>query len=149
MTLSVPATPDLPFRLVVNAVVADTDGRVLLLRRSPRSSANPGRWELPGGKVDDGEHFDDALRREVREETGLEIALGGPIGVAGQRLSDRTAIHLVMGAASTGDDLQLSDEHDASVWTHPSRFPELDLANWFAEFLERDGHHLEEYLRGH
>jgi mutator protein MutT len=57
----------------VGAVVV-RDGKVLLIRRGhePRK----GEWSLPGGIVELGESLVDALRREVREETGLEIAIG-------------------------------------------------------------------------
>jgi len=59
------------------AVVAliEANARVLLIRRA----LNPGRglWALPGGYMDAGELPDAALRREVREEVGIEIAVGG------------------------------------------------------------------------
>ena len=57
----------------VGGVVLDGD-RVLLIRRAhpPRQ----GEWSLPGGKVELGESLIEAVRREVREETGLEVAVG-------------------------------------------------------------------------
>jgi ADP-ribose pyrophosphatase YjhB (NUDIX family) len=57
----------------VAAVVFDGAGRVLLVQRGrePRK----GSWGLPGGLIDVGEALLDAVRREVREETGLEIAV--------------------------------------------------------------------------
>ncbi|MER8105760.1 NUDIX domain-containing protein [Kitasatospora sp. NPDC094016] len=58
-------------RFVVAAVITDGD-RVLLLRR-PADDFMPGLWELPSGKVEPGEEFDKALRRETEEETGLTI----------------------------------------------------------------------------
>ena len=57
----------------VGAVIV-RDGRALIVRRAhePRK----GEWSLPGGLLHLGESLADAVRREVREETGLEIALG-------------------------------------------------------------------------
>ena len=60
----------------VAAVVFDRDGRVLLGRRIDR-----GEWGLPSGHVEVGETVVDAVCREVREETGLEVAVDRLIGV--------------------------------------------------------------------
>ncbi|MGW6058787.1 (deoxy)nucleoside triphosphate pyrophosphohydrolase [Streptomyces sp. NPDC055189] len=57
-------------RIVVGAALYD-DGRLLAARRSaPPELA--GRWELPGGKVEPGEHPEEALVRELREELGVD-----------------------------------------------------------------------------
>jgi 8-oxo-dGTP diphosphatase len=63
-------------RVAAYAVVRDPDGRVLLTRNSSRSDF-PGLWSLPGGGVDHGEHPAQAVLREVREETGLDVRLTG------------------------------------------------------------------------
>ena len=64
-----------PFCLVVRAVIRDEQGRCLLLRRSSACKTFVGMWEWPGGKADPGETFEETVRREVGEETGLEIKL--------------------------------------------------------------------------
>ena len=67
-------TPDplaLPWvRIGAYAIVTDDAGRILLCRIAPGYPA-AGKWTLPGGGVDHGEHPDDAVLRELGEETGL------------------------------------------------------------------------------
>jgi ADP-ribose pyrophosphatase YjhB (NUDIX family) len=60
----------------VAAVVLDGEGRILLQRRSDN-----GLWGLPGGSVEIGEAVRDAIKREVREETGLTVEVVRLIGV--------------------------------------------------------------------
>jgi len=57
---------------VAVAVLIRSDGSALLARR-PGSKVYAGYWEFPGGKVEPGEDVADALRREIREELGIEI----------------------------------------------------------------------------
>jgi 8-oxo-dGTP diphosphatase len=54
-----------------SAVVLDDEGRILLARRA--GDPERGKWDLPGGFLEEGEHPLDALVRELREETGLEV----------------------------------------------------------------------------
>ena len=61
------------------AVVVDAGGRVLLARR--RNEPFAGRWDLPGGFLNESEHPLDALRRELAEETGLEVEPNEFLGV--------------------------------------------------------------------
>ncbi len=60
----------------VAAIIRDGEGRLLLQRRSDN-----GRWGLPGGSVEIGESVREAIIREVREETGLEVEVERLIGV--------------------------------------------------------------------
>jgi 8-oxo-dGTP diphosphatase len=62
----------------VGAVVADESGHILVVRRGRPPSA--GLWSLPGGRVDPGETFTEAARREVAEETGLTVEVHDLIG---------------------------------------------------------------------
>lgn len=62
--------------LGVCAVIADGDGRVLLVRHTYRSQP----WGLPGGLVRHGEQPADALAREVREELGVDVSIGQVLG---------------------------------------------------------------------
>ncbi len=70
--------PDAPL-VGVGAAVFDEQGRVLLVRRGRPPRA--GHWGLPGGLLELGETLEAGVRREVAEECGIEIAVGGVAGV--------------------------------------------------------------------
>jgi 8-oxo-dGTP diphosphatase len=60
--------------LAVGAVIEDKDGRILLVKHKPeRGGYWQGKWICPGGKLKLGETLEEGARREVREETGLDI----------------------------------------------------------------------------
>ncbi|GIU94080.1 MAG: hypothetical protein KatS3mg012_0537 [Gaiellaceae bacterium] len=63
----------------VAALVRDGRGRLLLARRAEEPFA--GRWDTPGGFLEEGEHPVDALVRELSEETGLTVAVRDLVGV--------------------------------------------------------------------
>ena len=74
--------------LVVAAALFDHAGRVLIAQR-PAGKALAGRWEFPGGKVDAGESEQGALRRELREELGIEVLAARPFMRLAHAYEDR------------------------------------------------------------
>jgi 8-oxo-dGTP diphosphatase len=74
--------------LVVAAALFDHAGRVLIAQR-PAGKALAGRWEFPGGKVDAGESEHGALRRELREELGIEVLAARPFMRLAHAYEDR------------------------------------------------------------
>ncbi len=65
----------------VGAIIVNTRGEVFLARRGPLAKNERGLWEFPGGSVEFGETLADALRREIREEYGLDIEVGALLDV--------------------------------------------------------------------
>jgi len=80
-------------RLVVAAVIRDAGGRYLVALR-PAGRAMAGLWEFPGGTVEDGEHAEAALERELLEELGVEVAVGAPLTFAWHREAGREILLL-------------------------------------------------------
>ncbi len=76
ITLEPDADRAIALRTSVSAVILDRRGRLLLQQRS-----DGGQWGLPGGSVEIGESVTAAVMREVREETGLTVAVGPLVGV--------------------------------------------------------------------
>lgn len=66
------------FKPLVTAAIVEK-GHILAVREG--SGAHHQRWNLPGGKLDLGEHLTDAVAREVREETGYKVEVEGLFGV--------------------------------------------------------------------
>lgn len=104
-------------QLVVGAVVQH-DGKVMLLQR-PEDDFMGGIFELPSGKVEAGEALDTALIREVKEESGLDVAairdyLGSFDYTSGSGKKSRQFNFAVDVAAPEAIELQ---EHDAYAWT--------------------------------
>jgi len=60
----------------VGAIITDSQGRLFLARRGIKAKNERGLWEFPGGSVELGETMAAALRREMREEFGIEITVG-------------------------------------------------------------------------
>lgn len=114
-------------RTVVGAVIIDC-GRVLAARRAvPADLA--GGWEFPGGKVEDGETLEGALRREVAEELDLAIVVGpelaGPDGA--WPISSAYELRLFIAAVAGGGDPTPGPDHDQVRWLDAD---ELDAVAW-------------------
>lgn len=77
----------------VVAAVVEHDGSFLVTRRL-KGTHLEGLWEFPGGKCDDGESHHECLAREIREELGVEIAIGPQILAVSHDYAERTiALH--------------------------------------------------------
>ncbi len=123
------------FGLSVRVFLTDDDGKILILKRSTDSKTNPGKWELPGGKVDQGESFDQALIREVCEETQLKISLDHVVGVSEQNLHLFRAVHIIMSGKIVEGELNLSSEHEGYAWVFFENLREYELADWLNDFV--------------
>ena len=111
--------------LIVVAAIIRQNGRILITQRSANTHLAQ-LWEFPGGKVEPGETHQDALRREIREEIGLEIDIHGLVFEVAHDYPGRSVrLHFYDCSVITGmpQRLQVSDLR----WVYPS---ELEAAEF-------------------
>jgi len=117
----------------VVAGVLIADGRVLLTLRSGTRRAYPSTWALPGGHVESGELEAEALRRELREELGIDVLTYEDEPTSRLHLTNEgpgADLHLSTWRVGTWEGTpsnQLPDEHERIAWLDAS---ELDGLVW-------------------
>ncbi len=125
-------------RVTVAALISDPEGRLLLLE-GPKW---PGEYGIPAGKVEYGESLEEALRREVMEETGLTLL--APRFLEVQELIEEEGFHkaahyvsMAYSALSPRCELQLNDEWESGNWFLPEEALALPLNRPTRELIEQ------------
>lgn len=102
--------------------ICEYNDKVLLLKIRPHSSHDAGRWEIPGGKVKKCEYFDEGLKREYLEETGLEVDVISLLSVirrdytACKTSEEVKSIQMIMKVTCQSDEVTISEEHEDYGW---------------------------------
>ena len=140
------AYPDRPYLAVSAAIIRD--GQVLVVRRARAPAL--GIWTLPGGVVEAGETLTEALRREVAEETGIEVE---PVALAGHREvvvrddGGRVARHFVIlcfAARWMRGETRLNEELAEARWLRPAELRDLKTTDGLAQIIAQAFERMEE-----
>ena len=113
----------------VSGVILDDHGRMLLIRRRDNQ-----HWEPPGGVLELDETIQDGLRREVREETGLDVEPDALTGV--YKNMPRGIIALVFRCKVTGGQLATNDEVTAFRWADEADVCQLTSEAYAVRLLD-------------
>ena len=120
-----------------------TDGKYLLLRRSDARDFAPGQWETGSGRLEQGEGFMEALRRESLEELGLEVRIECVLGVThfyrGESTPDNEMVGVSFGCSvPDASGLSISDEHSEHRWvTADEAAAFLPPGHWLSALVSR------------
>ncbi len=115
---------------VVAGILQRATGDVLVAQR-PAGTRSAGRWEFPGGKREAGESAEDTLRRELREELGIEVVRYQPFMTLEHQYSDRNVL-LSTWRITEWDGSPVSLDGQGLRWAHPADLDSLNFldADW-------------------
>lgn len=132
------------FGAMVGALVwRQSDGKYLLLQRSEPKDFAAGQWECVTGRVEQGESFSEAVRREVSEEIGQAVQVECIVstthfyrGVVGPE-QEMVGVHYGC-SVGEGQEIRLSQEHSACQWVTAQEAEGLfPVGHWLRELIVR------------
>lgn len=120
---------------VATKAILERDGKVLVLRESSAyaDGTNRAKWDVAGGRITPGEKLEEALRREVKEETGLDIQILSPFFADESiprplvRGEEWQVVKVYFTCNVPAGDVVLSEDHDAFAWIDPEDYRSADL----------------------
>jgi len=134
---------------VAKVLVQNDEGKFLVLQKSDNYDWKAGKWELPGGKIEEnfGEDRLDAGRREVKDEVGLNLnSIVDVVRVEIEEFNEKYDLScFILYSDSFSDKIQLSEEHQDHRWINAEEFKDMDWhrdAGYAIPAIER----LEDYL---
>jgi 8-oxo-dGTP diphosphatase len=109
------------FLVATGAIIENSStGKILLLKRSGKKDYSPGIWEYTTGRLHQFEEPEDGLKREVREETGLEVEIIKPISIfhifRGERIAENELVGIMFWCKADSEEVMVSEEHSGHMW---------------------------------
>jgi 8-oxo-dGTP diphosphatase len=120
----------------------ETD-RYFILRRAGHRDYAAGAWECVTGRVDQGESFEEALHREVREEIGAEVQIEFIVATThfyrGQELPENELLGLIYGCTALNPgEIRVGEEHSEGRWASVEEaFDLLPAKHWLRAVIQR------------
>ena len=124
------------YGLTIRGIIKNENGEILIVRRHPKSRTDPDTWELPGGKVEEGEFFDDSLVREIMEETSLECTVGDLAIAIQHDYSYKRTVQMIMYLDNVRGEVKISDEHTEWMWAPVEKIRTMKLSGCLEKVLK-------------
>ncbi len=128
---------DMPYGLTVRGIIKNENDEILIVKRHPKSRTDPEMWELPGGKVEKGEFFTDALVREIKEETNLNVKVGDFCEAIQNDYIHKRTVQIMMYLNDITGEVKISDEHTDWMWASLERIKSLELSTSLKKVLKK------------
>lgn len=122
--------------VIVVAAVLQRDG-LLLIGQRMAGDRHALKWEFPGGKVEPGETPKEALRRELREELGIEAEIGPEVARYEQCISGRPPLVLLFHRVESFEGEPQPRTFQQIAWERPESLPEYDFLDGDLDFIRR------------
>lgn len=119
--------------VATKAFIRNSEGGILILRESSKyeDGTNTNKYDVVGGRIKPGQHFNESLLREIKEETGCEVEIGRPFFVNEWRPIVKGEEWQIIGVffecTVKSDRVALSDDHDDYKWIAPKNYKEYSL----------------------
>ena len=127
----------LGYGLTMRGIIKNEDDEILILKRHPKSKTDPEMWELPGGKVEKGEHFTNALVREIKEETSLDADVGDFCEAVQNDYMHKRTVQVIMYLENIKGDVKISEEHTDWMWAGLEKIKSLEISTSLKKILEK------------
>ena len=127
----------LGYGLTMRGIIKNDDDEILILKRHPKSKTDPEMWELPGGKVEKGEHFTTALIREIKEETNLDADVGDFCEAIQNDYMHKRTVQVIMYLENIKGEVKISDEHTDWMWAGLEKIKSLEISTSLKKILEK------------
>lgn len=125
------------YGLTVRGIIKNKDNEILLVKRHPKSRTDPEMWELPGGKVEKGEFFTDALVREIKEETELDCEVGDFAEAIQNDYSHKRTVQIMMYLENVTGEVKISEEHTEWMWVSLEDMKDLKISTSLKKVLKK------------
>jgi 8-oxo-dGTP diphosphatase len=124
------------YGLTVRGIIKNND-EILVVKRHPKSKTDPEMWELPGGKVESGEFFTDALVREIKEETNLDVSVADFCEAIQNDYSHKRTVQIMMYLENIEGEVKISDEHTDWKWATLEEIKTLNISTSLKKLLKK------------
>lgn len=129
------------YPIAVKGIIQRSDGKILVLKRSDNDDHKPNVWETVGGGMDREETPQEALQREILEETGLAVNVGVPFNVfTFKKDTGEFKVGITFLCECVGGEVTLSHEHSDFRWIDPEEFAQMEsVSSLHAEIARYTG----------